>query len=224
MAETQRGFFVWLQDNARILLSIALVLFLLFAVYSYSKRTASTDVASEDGTVSDLSALSGDLDDLTLDADVTDIAIGDGTELAADGDVGALTGIGGGPTDDATAPVAMEEKIEQQPLVPVVEQQVDKQEGSIVVSAGNGDGMTHLARRATTEYMTANSIDYLSGAQRVYIEDYLQKAVPATRVYPGTSASFANDSIKEAIQKAQDLSEAELAALAHYANCITDFQ
>ncbi len=231
MADTQRGFLVWLQDNARILLSIALVLFLLFAVYSYSKRTANTNVA-QDGTITSLSDLDGESNDLTLDADVTDIALGDGSELMEgnvdpNADIDALNGIGSGPDDTQevateTAPV---EKIEEQQVVqPTIEQTASTQEGSIVVSAGSGDGMTHLARRATTEYINANSIDYLSAAQRVFIEDTLQRAVPATRVHPGTSASFENAMIKEVIQRSQDLSPAQLATYEHYAKCILEFQ
>ena len=73
MEEKQTGFFVWLQDNARILLSVALVLFLLFAVYSYSKRTdQSVSVVTGDGTVvsEDIDG-DGDIDeDDALTADI----------------------------------------------------------------------------------------------------------------------------------------------------------
>jgi len=223
MAQTHRGFFAWLQDNARILLSIALVLFLLFAVYSYSKRTENVQYTSDQNDAQSLAANAENADELILDQDVTDVVLGDDSEL---------TGSGGG-LDEATEIAqelaeTTETQLEQaEPIVveeQVMEQKAMKQEGAIVVSAGSGDGLTHLARRATSEYITENSIDYLDAAQRVFIEDHLRRQATQVAVHPGTELSFDNESIATAIQRAQDLSEAQRANLAKYAARVSSFQ
>ncbi len=238
MAETHRGFFAWLQDNARILLSIALVLFLLFAVYSYSQRSEQSDLTNEDDIQTVASEFDPEAEDdgFAIDEDIADVIAGDGTDL---------TGAGGGPDDaetlvgtdadpaDADAPAetvaitnsattdkTVEPKVEEQ----IMEQKAESKDGSIIVAAGNGDGMTHLARRATAEYIQANNIDFLDSAQKIYIEDYLRKSVPAVRVHPGTSLSFTNESIATAVNRAQDLSQTELANLAHYVTHVSAFQ
>lgn len=231
MAQTKRGFLAWLQDNARILLSIALVLFLLFAVYSYSNKRNSEQTYSLENDAQS-SFLVDNEDDFSLDGEITDIVI-DGEEgevLTLGDDSESLVGIGGGPDDTEVEVVVEGQKVveqnnalEQKEVV-VTEQKVMKKEGNIVISAGSGDGLTHMARRALAEYNTANSVDYLNAAQKVYIEDHLQKMITQRRVHPGTAVSFANGDIATAIQRAQDLSETELANLARYAQRVSAFQ
>ncbi len=242
MAETHRGFFAWLQDNARILLSIALVLFLLFAVYSYSKRTENVQYAGDENDSQSAVSDTEDGDQFVLDEEITNAVLGEDTEL---------TGSGGGldegiessetPNEIAQAETDAENEVEieteagneaetevetetSQTSQQIVEQKVMQEEGMIVVAAGSGDGMTHLARRATAQHITQNNIDYLDAAQKVYIEDYLRKQVTQVNVLPGTEISFSNEAIATAIQRAQDLSEVQRANLAKYAARVSSFQ
>lgn len=194
MAE-RTSLFAWLQDNARILLSIALVLFLLFAVYSYSKRTSTDNRASiEDDTVQ---LTTEDSDDLTLDpsvyggTDEADQVEGENTLVITDhSDENMDTAMGGNNVAPATGANT-----------------VEKKDGHITVTAVSGNGMTHLARAAAAEYMTANNVT-LTDAQKIYVEDYLVRNTVEQAVHPGTAISFANQTIADAITGAGNMSPA----------------
>ncbi len=44
----------WFQDNLRIIISVGIVILLVFAIYSYSKRTARTDVVVDDSQIEEV--------------------------------------------------------------------------------------------------------------------------------------------------------------------------
>ena len=95
-------------------------------------------------------------------------------------------------------------------------------EGSFVESAGNGDGVTHLARRALANYLEKNPNSELTKEHKIYIEDYLRKNVGFEgRVYPGTTVEFSKDLIQNAIEQSKNLNEAQLKNLQKYSALVT---
>lgn len=80
-----------------------------------------------------------------------------------------------------------------------------------------GDGITHLARRALEEYIreTGDGAD-LSKEKKIYIEDYMQNRTGSEKIEIGHQETFSEGLIKEAISRANNLSEKSLENLRKY--------
>ena len=89
---------------------------------------------------------------------------------------------------------------------------------AIAVKASKGEGATHLARRALKEYIKDKGLkDALKAEQKIYIEDYLQKNSGSPKSMEiGQEISFSRDLMEEAVQNAQNLSDAQLQNLQKY--------
>ena len=90
-------------------------------------------------------------------------------------------------------------------------------EASFVETAGKNDGLTVLARRATANYLEKNQDSSLTKEHKIYIEDYLRKAVNHKGgVHLGTSVEFSKDLIQKAIAQSKTLNEKQLKNLQKY--------
>lgn len=95
------------------------------------------------------------------------------------------------------------------------------------VRAGRGEGITHMARRATQEYLSRNSIGFtVTKEHKVYVEDYLKRKILEQRsgrrgIEVNEEITFPNELVKEAIASAQNLSDAQLKRLAVYSARVT---
>ncbi|HBI34425.1 MAG TPA: hypothetical protein DEA43_01255 [Candidatus Moranbacteria bacterium] len=90
-------------------------------------------------------------------------------------------------------------------------------EVSFVETAGRGDGLTVLARRATANYLEKNQDSTLTKEHKIYIEDYLRKAVGHKGgVRVGTNVEFSKDLIQKAIAASKTLNENQLKNLQKY--------
>ena len=104
-------------------------------------------------------------------------------------------------------------KSKSQPIT----QQIQIQEGNIVVSAAPGNGITHLARHALAEYLKQHPdlAKKLTKEHRVYIEDYLKDQIVKARhnqkvLSIGEKVSFSNNLIQQGIQQSQGLTQQQL--------------
>ncbi|KKP97572.1 MAG: hypothetical protein US25_C0041G0005 [Candidatus Moranbacteria bacterium GW2011_GWE1_36_7] len=90
-------------------------------------------------------------------------------------------------------------------------------EAGFVETAGKGDGLTVLARRATANYLEKNQDSTLTKEHKIYIEDYLRKAVGHKGgVHVGTNVEFSKELIQKAIQQSKTLNERQLKNLQKY--------
>ncbi len=90
-------------------------------------------------------------------------------------------------------------------------------ETSFIESAEKGNGSTHLARRALSNYLEKNPDSSLSREHKVYIEDYLRKnADHKGSVKIGTSIEFSKTLIDSAISKSKMLNDRQLENLKKY--------
>lgn len=93
-------------------------------------------------------------------------------------------------------------------------------ESEIIVTAGAGNGTTHLARQALKEYLKdkPDLAQKLGPQQRIYIEDYLRKNLngQTKTLHPGDQLTFSNSDIQSAINKALALSENQIKNLGKY--------
>jgi hypothetical protein len=107
-------------------------------------------------------------------------------------------------------------------VTPELSQETD---GSFVETAEAGDGMTHLARRALTHTLEANSSISLSAEQKIYVEDYLQKHVGGNQqLNPGSTVDFSKEAINQAISSSQTLNDAQLAHLKKFSSRVNSYR
>jgi hypothetical protein len=178
----------WLEDNLRVLLSILIVVAIAGGIYSYSKR-------SQSPTVTDITQDSEQslIEKVTSDQN-------DGTDETK--------------KDEPAKDSAVSAKDKQ---VTSATTESKETENSFIESANRGDGVTHLARRATANYLEKNPDSALTVEHKIYIEDYLRKNVKkSSGLAPGSSVEFSKDLIKNAIEKSKTLNEKQLKNLKKY--------
>lgn len=85
-----------------------------------------------------------------------------------------------------------------------------------------GDGTTHLARRATTRWLSENDAGYsVTNEHRIYIEDYLQKKLGSKQLSLGEEHTITFDMMKEAVEAARNLNDSQLRNLSQYTHALT---
>jgi len=95
--------------------------------------------------------------------------------------------------------------------------QSQETESSFMVTAAPGNGTTHLARKALADYLEKNPDASLVPEHKIYIEDYLRKAIGQKSVRIGTSVEFSKDLIQNAITQAKTLNDSQIQNLHKYA-------
>lgn len=84
-----------------------------------------------------------------------------------------------------------------------------------------GDGYTHLARRATTRWLSENQANYaVTDEHRIYIEDYIQNRLGTRGLELGESQTVSFDLITEAVAAAGELNEQQLKNLSKYTGAL----
>lgn len=94
------------------------------------------------------------------------------------------------------------------------------EEGFVEV-AQPGNGITHLARRASSRWLSENQTDFaVTDEHRIFIEDYIQNKLGTQELAIGETVEIDNDLIQEAVQASQDLSEQQLQNLSQYTHVL----
>ncbi len=83
-------------------------------------------------------------------------------------------------------------------------------------TAERGDGLTHLARRALSNYVEENEITNLTDEHKIYIEDYIQKELGSYSLFLGQEVEISQDLISEAVNESRELSGEQLNNLKQY--------
>ncbi|MFZ5982722.1 MAG: hypothetical protein ACOYS2_04110 [Patescibacteria group bacterium] len=197
----------WIQENMRVLLSVIIVIAIAGGVYSYSKRSVPENLS--DKVESDEIALIEENSPET--AIVSEESESDETKEAEEMKKEEVK---------EDAPIAKEtaKTEETQPEDRASSTATSQEtEGSFIETAGKGDGLTHLGRRALANYLEKNPDSSLSAEHKIYIEDYLRKNVGYSKgIRTGASVEFSKKLIEEAIQKSKGLSDKQLNNLTQY--------
>lgn len=221
--DDERTFGEWLQDNLRIVISVVIVLLLALGIYSYSKRSQETQIATtNDATVAEDTAESTDnnSDDKGVIAQINEALKGTKNDKSSAQKAQESKAQDSAQTKDAAGSVATKDDADNKTTASTTRTSLktarmaenDKEvSDAFVMVAHKGDGKTHLARRALAGYLAKNPVQGLTDAHKVYIEDYLQKAVggPSTLAV-GQQIRFSKDLIKQAIERSQKLTDAQL--------------
>lgn len=123
------------------------------------------------------------------------------------------------PEETAAAPAATPQVVEQRELQQqsrALPEARKTQEGYVEV-AQTGDGITHLARRATTRYLSENRVAYsVTNEHRIYIEDYIKDQIGSRPLALGEELTITFDQVKEAVSAAEQLTDAQIQNLTKY--------
>lgn len=96
---------------------------------------------------------------------------------------------------------------------------------AFVETAIRGDGSTHLARSALMHYLEKTPDSSLTGAHKVYIEDYLRKQMAGNQhLAVGQSLEFSKDMIRQAIDQSKSLTDGQLKNLGKYAERVSAYR
>lgn len=89
-------------------------------------------------------------------------------------------------------------------------------------TAGQGEGLTHLARKAIARYLQDHhDAPEMTPEHKVYAEDYIQRQMGSKTLNVGETVSFSESLIGEAVEKSQNLTQAQLENLKQYSALIS---
>ena len=120
------------------------------------------------------------------------------------------------PTQEISQP---EEKLKlEEILVTETQAPQSRKEGNKYIEvAGKGEGLTHLARRALKAYLREHSVNFeLKPEHKIYIEDYLALKIGYRWLKLGEEVGFSEELIQEALNKAQNLTPAQIQNLSQF--------
>tara|TARA_Y100000310_G_C20627576_1_gene786793 strand:- start:143 stop:736 length:594 start_codon:yes stop_codon:yes gene_type:complete len=84
-----------------------------------------------------------------------------------------------------------------------------------------GDGITHLARRSATRWLSENQAGYaVTNEHRIYIEDYIQNQMGSEGLAVGETRMVSLDLIAEAVAAAGQLNDQQLRNLTQYTSAL----
>ncbi len=92
---------------------------------------------------------------------------------------------------------------------------IQRTDSAITVKARIGDGVTHLARNAVSDYIKEKNIS-LSKEQRLYSETVLKNKYYQKTLNTGQDIAFSLDDLSDTVQKAQNLTEGQIHAWSKY--------
>lgn len=109
------------------------------------------------------------------------------------------------------------------PKVALPEASEDEEAYTEVAQAG--DGITHLARRAMERELERQKPDFeVTAEHKVFIEDYIQNRVGRERLKLGETRRIKKELVREAINAARNLTDAQLQNLKQYSRRVAAYQ
>ncbi len=94
------------------------------------------------------------------------------------------------------------------------------EEGYVEVAEA-GNGLTHLARKATTRYLNDRSAGYaVTNEHRIYIEDYIKDHMERAPLHVGNERTISFSLIEEAVASAGELNDSQLHNLTKYTTAL----
>ncbi len=208
----------WIQENLRIIVSIFIVVVIAGGIYSYSKR--SDNQINKEESVAIEEKIEGD--------DVVQIAEDSQQETKE-----SAESIQGEKTKESTESTQGEEAKPIEKKEAEVKTESPKENVSsaatsketteaFIETAAEGNGTTHLARRALANYLEKNPDSALTKEHKIYIEDYLRKNIGHRgNVYVGTQIEFSKSLIQKSIEQSKKLSEGQLKNLQKYSSSVS---
>lgn len=188
------------KESPRTVSALIIVLIVVAAIYAFSgdRGQQPEQAAAPEGTSQPAQE----------QASPTPVAIGEKTGEQAPG---------GRPAGQAGTAVSKESLQTAAESLPKAEK-TDKGYQEV---AERGNGLTHLARRATARYLAENTVSYtITNEHRIYIEDYIKDQLGKKRLVIGQSELISFDLLAEAVESASRLTDKQLRNLTKYTHVL----
>lgn len=196
-----RKFNSWIKNHSRAITSLIIVAVIVgVGIYAYNRPQVSeeTTTTTEEQPKEELATTTTEESNPTIEISKPKETASQPTETAA-----------------ATTTPAIQSVVK-------ADRKVEMKDDQIMVMAGTGDGVTHLARQALREYLKADAGVSLNAEQKVFVEDYLKDRTASARLAVGEGKNFSKDTIKQAIDAAQKLNENQIKNLGKYAQMVPE--
>lgn len=182
------GFLQRMKDSPRTVSALIIILIVAAAIYAFSDRQPQQNE-----------------DNNNQETAVTDeTSTPEGTTASGESTTS--------PTDQPTSTAATTAKPEATPLP-----EASRSDQGFTEVAQPGEGITHLARRASDRWLQENQAGYeVTAEHRVYIEDYIQNRIGTKGLSIGETKAINYDLISEAVNSAKNLSATQLKSLSRY--------
>lgn len=182
-----------LKESPRTVSALIIILIVAAAIYAFSgdRQQGAVEVGEEVTPASDEVAAVNDIEE---------------TGEVSEGEVTAT-------------PVATPEAVDQQTLTEESKSlpEATKTDRGYTEVAQANDGITHLARRAATRWLSENNAGYqVTNEHRIYIEDYIQNRVGTEGLNLNETRTINFELIQEAVAAAGNLNEQQLRNLSQY--------
>lgn len=183
-----------LRESPRTVSALIIILIVAAAIYAFSGDDAS-EIAERD-------------EDESTEVEMTE----EKEEMMEDKEEGMVEGVA------TTTPVSQDVLSEQAQALP----EETRAENAYVETAQPGDGVTHLARRATTRWLSKNSTGYeMTNEHRIYIEDYIQNKLGTNGLALGAEVRISMELMEEAVAAAGNLTNSQLNNLTKYTHNVS---
>lgn len=192
----------WIKNHSRAITSLIIVAVIVgVGIYAYNRPQVAEETATstEEQSKEELATATAEESNPTIEIAKPEETAAQTTETTA---------------TTTTAPAI-------QPVVKV-DRKVEMKEDQIVVLAGTGDGVTHLAREALREYLKVDAGVTLNAEQKIFVEDYLKDRTTSTRLAVGEGKNFSKETIKQAVDAAQKLNENQIKNLSKYSQMVPE--
>ncbi|MFQ6049895.1 MAG: hypothetical protein ACE5J0_02555 [Candidatus Paceibacterales bacterium] len=118
-------------------------------------------------------------------------------------------------TKESITEETAEKIVQEAPEIPKIE------EKKYLETAEKGEGITHLARRILKKYLQEKPQSFeITPEHKIYIEDYVAKKMGGGWLKLGEKLEISGNLIKEAIEKAENLSPEQLENLTQYSQLV----
>ena len=192
----------WLKRNSSLILATVIIIVLAGGIYVYTKKDQAKPFLLEDEIV----------EDMVEDQESQKLILKDIDQEDVEKDVEIIIEPEPIPED---LTVIQDENNE---IIGTGGPEIDllKEGDNYIAIAKSGEGITHLARKVLKDYLNQNPVENLKQEHKIFIEDYLQNKTGAEALKIGDKKSFSSALIQEAVKKAQNLSDAQIAKISPF--------
>lgn len=140
------------------------------------------------------------------------------TETAGGGESAAPANESPGVSPVVKASPVVSRRVEQtSPAPPTPLPQPTETAEAYTEVAEKGNGMTHLARKATARYLQATPTDFqVTNEHRIFMEDYVKDQIGRQPLRIGETRTISKDLIRDAVDASKQLTDAQLKNLQKY--------
>lgn len=197
-----------IKESPRTVSALIIILIVAAAIYAFSgEEDKSTGETSEQAATTETEENAG-LEKENNEADTLEEGTVEGALATKEPKVAA-----GAVTDGTTTEINKQSDRIDKPTV--VEPY--RTETGFVEVAEAGNGITHLARKASARWLSENQAGYaVTDEHRIFVEDYIQNKLGTSGLTMGQSMEISFSLIQEAVAAAGELDEGQLNNLGQY--------